>query len=67
MIFGAGESFGEVRDARKGGALKPGADACLEDGKGVDIPVPFLEGKMLEGCDWVGWPVEAYYIKCWII
>ena len=39
----AGESFGEVCYARKVGSLKPNADTCLKDVKGVEILIPCLE------------------------
>ena len=43
MVFGAGEGSCEGGNASEGGALKPGADACLEDGEGVAVSVPCLE------------------------
>ena len=48
LMLGDGENFCEVHDARKKEALKPGTDACLKDGKGVDIPISCHEGKNVE-------------------
>ena len=49
MVFGAGEGSCEGSNASEGGALKPGADACLEDGEGVSVYVPFLEEEVVLG------------------
>ena len=49
-MLGDGEGFFEVRNTSEGGALEPGADACLKYGKGVEIPIPCLEDFFPEGC-----------------
>ena len=53
-MLGSGESFGEVSDSREGGSLKPGTDASLKDEKGVEIPIPCLEGEIVGRLP-VGW------------
>ena len=58
-MLGSGESFGEVRDSREGGSLKPGTDASLKDEKGVEIPIPCPEEKFAGFCEWVVWAVYS--------
>ena len=49
MVLGAGEVSCEVGNTREGGNLELGADACLEDGEGVSVYVPFLEEEVVLG------------------
>ena len=48
-MLGAWECGGKVCDPHKGGALKLGTDARLEDGEGVLVSVPGLQEEVVGG------------------
>ena len=52
-MLGASDILGEIHDSCDGGSIKPGKDACLKYGKGVEVPIPGLE-KEISGRPWVG-------------